>query len=248
MLKFFRHIRQSLLSDLPAGKTRNKFSKYLFYAIGEIVLVVIGILIALSINNYSNDNKDRKLEKQYIASLINDLQADSIAISAIKLTSDEQVSRKNKLIEYFEGIPYSNDSIAHYFAMQWGISFEFNPITITVDELKSSGRLGVIQSMSIRKQIIKTYNTYERFTNNFQSYYERNREELRKLALKIPRVFDKESFTNATTPNIINALNDDELKNRVLANYAISVNRELQNLQKENQYLIEQLKNYLSEL
>ena len=77
MIKFFRKIRQKML-------TENKFSKYLIYAIGEIILVVIGILIALSINNLSNHNKDRKLEKQYISSLINDLQADSIAISEIK--------------------------------------------------------------------------------------------------------------------------------------------------------------------
>ena len=46
MLKFFRKIRQKLLTD-------NKFSKYLIYALGEIVLVVIGILIALSINNWN---------------------------------------------------------------------------------------------------------------------------------------------------------------------------------------------------
>jgi hypothetical protein len=45
MIKFFRHIRQQILSE-------NKFSKYLLYAVGEIVLVVIGILIAVSINNW----------------------------------------------------------------------------------------------------------------------------------------------------------------------------------------------------
>ena len=77
--------------------TENKFSKYLLYAIGEIVLVVIGILIALSINNWNNNNKDRKLEKLYISGLINDLEGDSIAIAQIKIDSDEQVLRKGKL-------------------------------------------------------------------------------------------------------------------------------------------------------
>ena len=56
MIKFFRKIRQKLLSE-------NKFSKYLVYAIGEIVLVVIGILIALQINNW---NENRKNEEQGI--------------------------------------------------------------------------------------------------------------------------------------------------------------------------------------
>jgi hypothetical protein len=53
MIKFFRRIRQRLL-------TENKFSKYLIYAIGEIVLVVIGILIALSINNWTEEKKSIK--------------------------------------------------------------------------------------------------------------------------------------------------------------------------------------------
>jgi len=48
MIKFFRHIRQKLVKE-------NKFSKYALYAIGEIILVVVGILIALSINNTNED-------------------------------------------------------------------------------------------------------------------------------------------------------------------------------------------------
>ena len=58
MIKFFRRIRQRLLSE-------NKFSKYLLYAIGEIVLVVIGILIALQINNWNEDKKNNRLEEAY---------------------------------------------------------------------------------------------------------------------------------------------------------------------------------------
>lgn len=54
MLKFFRRIRQSLLAE-------NKFRKYLLYALGEILLVVIGILIALQINNWNEERKEQKL-------------------------------------------------------------------------------------------------------------------------------------------------------------------------------------------
>ncbi len=53
MIKFFRHIRKRLL-------TENKLSKYLLYAIGEIVLVVIGILIALQINNWNTSKIESK--------------------------------------------------------------------------------------------------------------------------------------------------------------------------------------------
>lgn len=55
MIKFFRHIRQKLLSE-------NKFSKYLLYAIGEIALVMIGILLALQVNNWNEESKEREVE------------------------------------------------------------------------------------------------------------------------------------------------------------------------------------------
>ena len=71
MIKFFRKIRQKLL-------TENKFSKYLIYAIGEIILVVIGILIALSINNWNDSRKNDNLRDNYIESLKKDLAADKV--------------------------------------------------------------------------------------------------------------------------------------------------------------------------
>lgn len=67
MINFFRTIRQNLLAG-------NKFSKYLVYAIGEIILVVIGILIALQINNWNEERKEKQLETQLIDLLISDLE------------------------------------------------------------------------------------------------------------------------------------------------------------------------------
>ena len=74
MIKFFRRIRKQLL-------TENKFSKYLLYAIGEIVLVVVGILIALSINNWNEWKKERIKEREIIISSIYNSQpyADTLA-------------------------------------------------------------------------------------------------------------------------------------------------------------------------
>jgi hypothetical protein len=69
MIKFFRRIRQNLLIE---GKT----TSYLKYAIGEIVLVVIGILIALQINNWNEQQKNNKLEKEYYCRLLEDAQQD----------------------------------------------------------------------------------------------------------------------------------------------------------------------------
>lgn len=67
MVRFFRIIRQNLLTD-------NKVRKYLIYAIGEVILVVIGILIALQINNWNENRKESQLEDKLIEVLITDLQ------------------------------------------------------------------------------------------------------------------------------------------------------------------------------
>src|SRR5210317_2143230 len=64
MIKFFRHIRQNLIME-------NKTSRYFKYAIGEIVLVMIGILLALQINNW-NENRKNKIQLQSIFSAIED--------------------------------------------------------------------------------------------------------------------------------------------------------------------------------
>ena len=68
MLKFFRKIRQNLLSE---GKT----GKYIKYAIGEIILVVIGILIAVQINDWNNNRIEKKSDYQLIEALITDLKS-----------------------------------------------------------------------------------------------------------------------------------------------------------------------------
>jgi hypothetical protein len=84
MIKFFRHIRRSLIQE-------NKMSKYFKYAFGEIILVVIGILIALQINNWNENRKKDQLKHEYIVSLKNDYTKDTIQINTkLRLNKQEQ--------------------------------------------------------------------------------------------------------------------------------------------------------------
>ncbi len=76
MIKFFRHIRKDLME-------KNKTGKYLKYAIGEIVLVVIGILIALQINNWNEHQKKQKLKVSYEISLMSDLSLDTLLLGRL---------------------------------------------------------------------------------------------------------------------------------------------------------------------
>ncbi|TXG38725.1 DUF6090 family protein [Seonamhaeicola maritimus] len=77
MIKFFRNIREKLLYE---GKT----SKYLKYAIGEIVLVVIGILIALQINNLNEERNTKKIKQVYYKQLLQDFEEDKNHIKKCK--------------------------------------------------------------------------------------------------------------------------------------------------------------------
>ena len=86
MIKFFRKIRRQLL-------TENKFSKYLIYAIGEIVLLVIGILIALQINNQNEDRKNQKWVTIYKSALIKDLALDIEHFTAHLSLANEENQR-----------------------------------------------------------------------------------------------------------------------------------------------------------
>ena len=66
MIKFFRHIRRSLIQE-------NKMGKYFKYAIGEILLVVIGILIALQINNWTEQNTIHKTQEKHLRAIKNEI-------------------------------------------------------------------------------------------------------------------------------------------------------------------------------
>lgn len=105
MIKFFRKIRRQLLSE-------NKFNRYFKYAIGEIILVVIGILIALQINNWNtkkdNEQKVIKTLQQVQKDLLNDIQEaqyfsdywqkqDKLLTHFFKTTKTEQYFKDNLL-------------------------------------------------------------------------------------------------------------------------------------------------------
>ncbi len=94
MIKFFRKIRQNLLIE-------NKTGKYFKYAIGEIILVVIGILIALQINNWNENRKAEKIELTYLIRLKNDLEKDTLYL-------------ENK-IQYFKGERAKNYQFVHHY-------------------------------------------------------------------------------------------------------------------------------------
>ncbi|MCL6257672.1 DUF6090 family protein [Aquiflexum sp. TKW24L] len=160
MLKFFRKIRLKLLEDLPAGKAGKMIGNYLKYAIGEIFLVVIGILIALSINNWNEANKNAKREQAFFNNLQQDLISDSLRLKEIKEKLIIAVSYKRVFENYMKGNVTDLDSLNAHFSRQYNLLNDFVPNSTTVDELSNNG-LNLISNPTLRRQIVSLYNTYD---------------------------------------------------------------------------------------
>ena len=148
MIKFFRKIRQNLLSE-------NKFSKYLIYAIGEIVLVVIGILIALSISNW---NEREKLKVEEIKFLKNFKQSLNEDIKYNDFRFDKYMSNKESisiLLNHLEqDLPY-HDSLNYHFAnttQTW-----IPKINTEVFEALKSNDLNLISNDDLRDGLVSYY-------------------------------------------------------------------------------------------
>jgi len=160
MIKVFRKIRQNLLMK---GKT----GKYLNYAIGEIVLVVIGILIALQINTWNETRKLSNQESLYINRLIAENRSDLTILSA----EIERLTGNNEKIaafsEAFKDSECSDSLLVHCARefMIYGSAYpRFNPSTSTYEDLSSTGNLGIIKDPGLRDQIVAHYHGY-RYTD-----------------------------------------------------------------------------------
>ena len=133
MMKFFRKIRQKLL-------TENKFSKYLIYAIGEIVLVVIGILIALQINNGNENRKISKNSKAIAVTIISELKNVREKLNRSLVRNEKIVKRMSSYLDDdFPESEKNNATVLHLIAHQ---NIKLNiPLVISVLENNDSRTL-----------------------------------------------------------------------------------------------------------
>ena len=160
MIKFFHNIRKTNL-------TEGKMANYIKYAIGEIVLVVVGILIALQVNNWNEHQKQKKKETVYLQNLSIDLK--------------KQIHLLNFYID-FEDIILKDckDIIAHYeqnsgFKKMDSIFPKINDLSARVTftntnttllELLNSGEINVIENETLKKELMEFNQLLERFASN----------------------------------------------------------------------------------
>lgn len=151
MINFFRKIRRKLADS-------NQFVKYSRYAIGEILLVVIGILIALQINNLNEEKKEKKLGVKYLANLKLDLMSDIKALD-LALTDLNTYEKKGYYsLNVLEGKINEIDTIKFLKSLVWNNHYHlYQPSTSTYEDLISSGNIKLIENNDLKVALSKYY-------------------------------------------------------------------------------------------
>ncbi|WP_417859824.1 DUF6090 family protein [Winogradskyella sediminis] len=143
---------------METGKT----SKYFKYAIGEIVLVVIGILIALQINNWNENRKNTQYEQNYLQRILKDLNKDQVELEmhfntdTLKLDAFTQIMRIQKTNSITSNQQAFLTALSKVQGTNW---FEGNDVVF--NEMKFSGKLALIASEEIKESIQSYYKQVE---------------------------------------------------------------------------------------
>jgi len=135
----------------------NKTGKYFKYAIGEIILVVIGILIALSINNWNEQRKDNLTEKELLRGLLIDFSETKSRLKETINLQNTSFSYGKRLLFLYDskGLLVKKDSIAAFVgfgALSW---WRAEPVNGTYDAMVSTGNIGLLKNKELRRDLAK---------------------------------------------------------------------------------------------
>jgi len=190
MLKFFRKIRQNLLSE-------NKTGKYFKYAIGEIALVMIGILLALQVNNWNEKGKARKVEINYLKNIQADLFAELKNNNEMISERSRKASFAHQLLNGSSGKTKAEQLdliIRQHYVLGWR---NFIPTNNTYKELISSGQLNSISNDSIKYYLLELDKTYASIANSEHHMRREFEQYLYNSLIPNTNIFDNVDFSKS---------------------------------------------------
>ena len=185
MIRVFRKIRHQLLSE-------NNYGIYLLYASGEILLVIVGILLALQIDAWSQERADRKSENYFLNQIHGELVSDSMTVHRQILLFENNLDIIESLVKEIhrpDNMNEFNSSLRSYLNDVW------SPLFITVnnatfEEMKSNAKLGIIENNSLRNRIVSIYDQLD----HTQSFIRANSEFLTPMDQKLSFAYSLAKF------------------------------------------------------
>ena len=150
MIRFFRTLRQRLLAE-------NRVSRYLLYALGEIALVMIGILLALQVNNWNETRNNKLAEQKYLREILTSLEKDQGRTRYLK---SGRAQRKHDALQHLLGYLHADSTVADstlkraFFTSLMTLSFSYDKGNY--ESLKAFG-LDKISSDSLRPNLVRFY-------------------------------------------------------------------------------------------
>ena len=160
MIKFFRQIRHRLF-------LKGKIGQYLKYAIGEIVLVVMGILIALQVNRWNNDEIDKSTACRYIENILVDLNTDLVKLSGLNALNTFYEEQGFYLIDFFENkLEVIDTNRLKQSLVYSSYCPAYNKSSSTYNELIYSGELKLFKDNDL-KRVMDDYYISNLWSENF---------------------------------------------------------------------------------
>lgn len=153
MLFLLRKIRRKLMQNLPTA-VGNKFTTYLLYAIGEIVLVVIGILLAVQINNWNQERKTQDNIRNYLVNLYNETEGNAQLIEQAIARSNAVLSAGRELANLMAEDVSSSPETSKLLNDVFAPVLEYRPNLSVLNEMISSGAIRNLRNDSLKNKIL----------------------------------------------------------------------------------------------
>lgn len=211
MIKLYRQIRYKLLQ-------KEKTSRYFKYAAGEIILVVIGILIALSINNWNSNINNLNKEKQYLESFIVDLDKNRNELNRVIEKSDRTKEMLDSIFQLKRGeIPPPSVAVFEEWVKEGFNYTVYKTQEGTIKDIIGSGNLGVIKNDSIRLAMVSWEGNLKSI-REWESLAKNSRKEFAQCLNSLVDIYKEAMFEPILTQSNMN----DLLLNRIFLNQLMS--------------------------
>ena len=180
MLRFLHKVRRDLLA-------KKELNRYLWYAIGEIFLLVAGILIALQINNWNEERIEQTQIGEYAVSLAGDLKRDIEMLAPIDREISHRIAQSQEIARYMQGKSLAEISNIDLYAFTRSPSYRpFGWNRTALEQLKSAGALRQIKNQELLRKISE----YDALTRHLDQDYSNDENHIREATGVLMGVVD----------------------------------------------------------